>query len=111
MYIGQTTVATNDTWIYNQSKGKMEKKKISYAPGLFKLFDEVLVNAADNLQRGTKKQAMSYIDISVEIGLAKKNLPNKLIISVKNDGHSIPMGLHPKENIHVSYYINTHSSS
>jgi len=30
------------------------QKKIKYVPGLYKIFDEILVNAADNYQRDKK---------------------------------------------------------
>lgn len=34
-------------WIIDN--GKMKYKEIDYVPGFFKIFDEILVNAADNL--------------------------------------------------------------
>jgi DNA topoisomerase-2 len=34
-------------WIVKN--GKMVQKEIEYVPGFFKIFDEILVNAADNL--------------------------------------------------------------
>ena len=33
---------------------RMEQRKITYVPGLYKIFDEILVNAADNLVLGAK---------------------------------------------------------
>ena len=35
----------------------MEYRDISYVPALYKIFDEILVNAADNLQRDSKMKA------------------------------------------------------
>ena len=32
----------------------MVQKQISFAPGLYKIFDEIIVNAADNIQRDPK---------------------------------------------------------
>jgi hypothetical protein len=40
----------------------MEKKGLKYSPALIKIFDEILVNAADNKQRD---KTMSSIDVSV----------------------------------------------
>ena len=31
-------------------ENKLELRDINYVPGLFKIFDEILVNAADNYQ-------------------------------------------------------------
>lgn len=38
------------------------QKKITYIPGLYKIFDEILVNAADNYQRDKK---MSRIEVRI----------------------------------------------
>lgn len=60
-------------------------------PGLFKIFDEVLVNAADNFQRD---KTMTYI---------KVNFGNS--ISVRNDGLPIPVKIHKEHNIYVPELI------
>jgi DNA topoisomerase-2 len=38
-------------WIYDKATKGMALKQISYVPGFFKIFDEILVNAADNKVR------------------------------------------------------------
>lgn len=38
-------------WIWDQEENKMVFKEITFVPGLYKIFDEILVNAADNKQR------------------------------------------------------------
>ena len=38
-------------YIYDSDEGKIIQKEVSYVPGLYKIFDEILVNAADNKQR------------------------------------------------------------
>ena len=38
-------------------QGEMDYRNISYVPALYKVFDEILVNAADNLQRDPKMKA------------------------------------------------------
>lgn len=50
-------------------------RKIEYAPGLYKIFDELLVNAADNYQRDRNQTT-----IRVEIDAASNT------IVVYNDG-------------------------
>lgn len=110
MYIGQTTLSTSDCWTVNNDV--MEKGKLTYSPGLYKIFDEILVNAADNLNREPKssKSQMTRIDVTVDIITPKnkrKGSPGHLKISIKNDGRAIPINMHPKENMHVStkYFV------
>jgi uncharacterized protein YabE (DUF348 family) len=59
----------------------MEKQTLTYSPALVKLFDEIIVNAADNRLRGSK---MSRIDVQVKYSKRKP-----LTISVKNDGKTV----------------------
>lgn len=49
-------------WIYDPESEKMVQRDITYVPGLYKIFDEILVNAADNKQRD-KKMDLIKIDI------------------------------------------------
>ena len=41
-----------------QLQEEMQYKDISYVPALYKVFDEILVNAADNLQRDPKMKVL-----------------------------------------------------
>lgn len=70
-------------WILDSTTHKFEYKKIKFIPGLYKIFDEILVNAADNFQRDNR---MTKIDVNIdeETGM----------ITVLNDGKSIPVQVH-----------------
>lgn len=72
----------------------MEQRKLSYVPGLYKIFDEILVNAADNKQRDP-----SMSELRVEID------PEKNKISVFNNGRGIPVVMHKEHNVHVPELI------
>lgn len=48
-------------WVWDEENG-MVNREIKYVPGLYKIFDEILVNAADNKQRD-KKMTTIKIDI------------------------------------------------
>ena len=78
------------------SDNRFQYKKIQYIPGLYKIFDEVLVNAADNYQRDSR---MTRIDVSFD--------PSGLI-SVLNDGKSIPVQIHREHKIYVAELIFGH---
>ena len=52
-YIGSTEPQQQSMWVLDDSgeKPKFVNKQISFVPGLYKIFDEIIVNAADNIQR------------------------------------------------------------
>lgn len=64
-YIGSVERAQELMWIYDSDKEAMVQKQIEYVPGLYKIYDEILVNAADNKQRDPKMDCIK-IEISVE---------------------------------------------
>lgn len=70
------------------------EREITYTPGLFKIFDEIVVNAADNKQRD---QNMDKLDIVVD---AKENL-----VSVRNNGKGIPVAMHQEHGVYVPSMI------
>ena len=49
-------------WVWDEGVG-MVNREITYVPGLYKIFDEIVVNAADNKQRDPK---MSTIKIKID---------------------------------------------
>lgn len=61
----------------------METRNVSYVPGLYKIFDEILVNAADNKQRDKN---MDTVKVTVN--------REKGEISVLNNGRGIPIEIH-----------------
>lgn len=79
-YIGSVETQRQNLWIYDEVTQKMEFKEISYVPGLFKIYDEILVNAADNFQRDP---SMNMIKIEIK--------PEENKISVWNNGKGIPI--------------------
>ena len=76
MYIGPIEPNIIDTYIIDNSN-KIIKKQISYIPGLFKIFDEALVNASDHKKRVDeiiKKQADEINELKRQIELLKSKL-------------------------------------
>ncbi|XP_076365927.1 DNA topoisomerase 2-alpha-like [Tachypleus tridentatus] len=45
-YIGSTEPLTQQMWVYDEEAGGMVHREITFVPGLYKVFDEILVNAA-----------------------------------------------------------------
>lgn len=75
----------------------MVHRPVSYVPGLYKIFDEILVNAADNKQRDPKMDSLKVI-IDVEQNL----------ISVYNNGDGVPVEIHQEEGVYVPELIFGH---
>ena len=48
MYVGSIEPVDKTMWILSQEKTQFLRKNISFIPALYKIFDEILVNAADN---------------------------------------------------------------
>jgi DNA topoisomerase II len=96
-YIGSIERTEKQIWVYNTEQDTMEYREVSYVPGLYKIFDEVLVNAADNKQRDKK---MDEIRVTVD--------REKGEISVWNNGRGIPIEIHSAEQIWVPELIFGH---
>ena len=45
-------------WVYDADSNQLVQRDVSFVPNLYKIFDEVLVNAADNKQRDSKMNVM-----------------------------------------------------
>ncbi|XP_072033901.1 DNA topoisomerase 2-alpha-like isoform X2 [Amphiura filiformis] len=95
-YIGSTEAVTQAMWVVEE-EGNMVNREITYVPGLFKIFDEILVNAADNKQRDPK---MNMIKVTID--------PENNTISIWNNGKGIPVVEHQKEKMYVPALIFGH---
>ena len=47
-YIGSIEMQNQPLWVFNDATKQLEWREINYVPGLYKIYDEILVNAADN---------------------------------------------------------------
>jgi DNA topoisomerase-2 len=104
MYIGSIEVDACDVWVVDE--GKMIKKTVKYIPGLFKIYDEIIVNAID--------QAVRLKGLKAETGAATINLVKNIritiskdtgIIEVTNDGDGIEIVEHPEHAIYIPEMI------
>lgn len=75
----------------------MVHRPVTYVPGLYKIFDEILVNAADNKQRDPK---MDAVEVVID--------PEQNLISVYNNGDGIPVEIHQEEGVYVPELIFGH---
>lgn len=96
-YIGSVERTEKEMWVWNSQSEAMENREVSYVPGLYKIFDEILVNAADNKQRDKN---MNEIRVWVD--------REKGEIAVRNNGRGIPIEMHDKEGIYIPEMIFGH---
>ncbi|KAJ1551263.1 DNA topoisomerase 2, partial [Nowakowskiella sp. JEL0078] len=94
-YIGSVETAQNQMWVYEGNR--LVYRNISYVPGLYKIFDEILVNASDNKIRDPKMD-------TIKVKIDQEN--NE--ISVHNNGKGIPVEIHTKEKVYVPELIFGH---
>ena len=94
-YVGSIEKLTQALWVYEDHN--LVYRSISFVPGLYKIFDEILVNAADNKQRDP-----SMDSVKVEINVEQN------IISVYNNGDGVPVEIHGEEGVYVPEMIFGH---
>ena len=103
-YIGSTEKSTEELWYYDKNAGKMTKGLLTFVPGEFKIFDEIVVNALDQFTRTREKQARGEETVPVKTIKVDFNKETGEI-SVWNDGEGIPVELHEKEKIYIPELI------
>jgi len=93
-YIGSTEPLETQMFVYDDVQDAIVNKTITYTPGLYKIFDEILVNAADNKQRDPN---MDKLDVVIDEA--------NNTISVKNNGKGVPVHHHKEHNCYVPTLI------
>ena len=98
MYIG--SIKSEESNIYTYQDGKIQLDSVEYIPGLYKIFDEILVNARDHCIN------------DVSVNTIKINVSDNKI-SIFNNGSGIPVEIHKEHKIYVPELIfgNLRSSS
>ncbi|XP_009980526.1 PREDICTED: DNA topoisomerase 2-alpha, partial [Tauraco erythrolophus] len=92
-YIGSVELVTQQMWVFDEGVG-LNCRDVTFVPGLYKIFDEILVNAADNKQRD---KSMSCIKVTIDV--------ENNTISVWNNGKGIPVVEHKVEKVYVPALI------
>ena len=102
-YVGSVDKLTAPMWVHEASAdggpagGNMVQRNVTYVPGLYKIFDEILVNAADNRARDATMDTLR-VDIDPAAGS----------IRVYNNGAGVPVQMHAEERVYVPELIFGH---
>ena len=113
-YIGSIENVNQDYFVYDDKDNLIKSKNIKYIPGLYKLFDEAIVNARDHVVRMQQIINTSAVEDNKNI----KNYPVTHIkieiddvtgmITITNDGNGIDVCMHPEYNIWIPELIFGH---
>lgn len=103
-YIGSVERTRQTLWVL-EGMSKMALKSVNIIPGLYKIFDEILVNAADNKVSEwflfkIRDKRMDIIRVDID--------PNTSQISVYNNGLGIPIEIHTTEKVYIPELIFGH---
>lgn len=103
-YIGSIENVDANMWVYDDAANRIVLRDIEYIPGLYKLFDECIVNCRDHVIRmihhnNLEKKFVTYIDTEInEDGT----------ITMSNDGNGIDVAKHPEYDIWIPEMIFGH---
>ena len=107
-YIGSVEHVDAQMYVYDDTTNRIVLKTIEYIPGLYKLFDEGVVNCRDHVIRmlqasfqpeGVNVKLVSHIE--VQIG-------DDGTITLTNDGNGIDIAKHPEYDIWIPELIFGH---
>jgi len=101
-YIGSIENIDAEMWVFDEETQKIVLKTIEYVPGLYKLFDEGIVNCRDHVIRMMQsprldKKFVSYIDVTID--------PITGNIVMENDGNGIDVAKHPEYDVWIPEMI------
>ena len=99
-YIGSRDSHRESRWIYDADTKKMVWREVSFNPGLFKIFDELVVNALDHVTRTGAQTTGKVTQIVVTL------TPTQIVI--RNDGEGIPVTVHPEYKVMIPELIFGH---
>ena len=61
-YVGSIEHVRQPMWVYDADQDKLVQREIDFIPALFKIFDEIIVNAADNKVRDPNQTLIKALD-------------------------------------------------
>ena len=106
-YIGSVEEVESDLWILDESGDKIIEKNIKYIPGLFKLFDEGIVNCRDHVVRMQHSIANGQDNI-IPVSNIEITIQEDGTIVMLNDGNGIDVAEHPEHKIWIPEMIFGH---
>lgn len=106
-YIGSTEEVDSVLWILNETSDKIVENSIKYIPGLFKLFDEGIVNCRDHVIRMLQSVA-DGVENAIPVSNIDISIADDGTITMYNDGNGIDVAMHPEYNLWIPELIFGH---
>ena len=103
-YTGSMEKTEYETYVFNDETNLIVSKQLEIIPGLYKLFDEGIVNCRDHYVRmlqSTKEDSIKVSNISISV-------TDDGIITMTNDGNGIDIEKHPEYDIWIPEMIFGH---
>lgn len=105
-YIGSVENVDANMWIFDKESERISLKQIDYIPGLYKLFDEGIVNCRDHVIRmieqhknNPENKCVTYIETTIS---------DDGTITFENDGNGIDIVKHPEYDIWIPEMVFGH---
>jgi len=100
-YIGSVEHVDTQMYVFDETKQRIELKDMEYVPGLYKLFDEGIVNCRDHVIRmaqstADNKRLVTSIDVEVS---------ENGTFTLTNDGNGIDVAKHPEYDVWIPEMI------
>ena len=103
-YIGSIENIDSQLWVFDEDSKNIKLKPIEYIPGLYKLFDEGIVNSRDHVVRMIHSPLLDKQFVSQ----IKVNITKEGAIEMFNDGNGIDIAKHPEYKIWIPEMIFGH---
>ncbi len=95
--VGSIEPNVQSLWVWDGDKKGFVNRDVTIVPGLYKIFDEILVNAVDHRQRDP---SMNKLEVTIDA--------TKGSIKVWNNGCGIPVAVHAEHGMYVPEMIFGH---
>jgi DNA topoisomerase-2 len=109
-YIGSVENVDANMWVASSplADSRFVLKHFEYIPGLYKLFDEGIVNARDHVIRMNQKIADNSVPDHRAVSYIDTTISDDGTITFENDGNGIDVAKHPEYDIWIPEMIFGH---
>ena len=91
-------------WVYDEESKRMVQRDLEIVPGLYKIFDEILVNAIDQYTRIRDDPSITDKVTKIDVTIDQE----ENIISVFNNGKGFDVAMHSEHKMYVPEMILGH---
>ena len=105
-YIGAVENIDQTMWVFDEDS--IVERQIHYNPGLYKLFDEGIVNARDHVVRMIQSSAADKKNVTKLVTYIETTVADDGTITITNDGNGIDVAKHPENDLWIPEMVFGH---